>query len=194
MKPCSAHVAPARVGFTLVELLVLVGMLGLLATMLGPAMARTKPNSASFQCQNNFRQLAFAWKMYADDNNGSLVFIVSFSFSPRLTLSLNADAVEIRPAVRARGVGIDRRAGPADEVALERGKRRRRGEIRGALQKIRPCVHALPTDGGPGHVVGGGKHFQDGQGVGGVGPGNPFLPVVHAVAICVSEIRRAVRG
>jgi prepilin-type processing-associated H-X9-DG protein len=37
-------------------------------------MAGTKPNSASFQCQNNLRQLAFAWKMYADDNNGNLVY------------------------------------------------------------------------------------------------------------------------
>ena len=74
MKPCSEHVALARAGFTLVELLVVVAMVGLLATMLAPTMARTKPNSASFQCQNNLRQLAFAWKMYADDNNSGLVY------------------------------------------------------------------------------------------------------------------------
>jgi prepilin-type processing-associated H-X9-DG protein len=61
-------------GFTLVELLALVAMLGLLASMLVPAMARTRPNSTAFQCLNNLRQLAFAWKMYADDNNGSLVY------------------------------------------------------------------------------------------------------------------------
>jgi type II secretory pathway pseudopilin PulG len=54
--------------------MVVVAMVGLLATMLAPTMARTKPNSASFQCQNNLRQLAFAWKMYADDNNGGLVY------------------------------------------------------------------------------------------------------------------------
>ena len=74
MQPCSEHVAPAHAGFTLVELMVVVAMVGLLATMLAPTMARTKPNSASFQCQNNLRQLAFAWKMYADDNNGGLVY------------------------------------------------------------------------------------------------------------------------
>ena len=49
-------------------------MVGLLAAMLAPTLARTKPNSKSFQCQNNLRQLAFAWKMYADDNNGGLVY------------------------------------------------------------------------------------------------------------------------
>jgi prepilin-type N-terminal cleavage/methylation domain-containing protein/prepilin-type processing-associated H-X9-DG protein len=74
MKPCSEHVLPARTGFTLVELVVVVVMVGLLATMLAPTMARTKPNSASFQCQNNLRQLTFSWKMYADDNNGNLVY------------------------------------------------------------------------------------------------------------------------
>jgi prepilin-type N-terminal cleavage/methylation domain-containing protein/prepilin-type processing-associated H-X9-DG protein len=74
MKPCSEHVALARAGFTLVELVVVVAMVGLLASMLAPTMARTKPNSASFQCQNNLRQLTFAWKMYADDNTGSLVY------------------------------------------------------------------------------------------------------------------------
>jgi prepilin-type N-terminal cleavage/methylation domain-containing protein/prepilin-type processing-associated H-X9-DG protein len=74
MKPCSAHVAPARAGFTLVELIVVVALVGLLASMLAPTMASTKPNSAAFQCQNNLRQLSFAWRMYADDNNGSLVY------------------------------------------------------------------------------------------------------------------------
>jgi prepilin-type N-terminal cleavage/methylation domain-containing protein/prepilin-type processing-associated H-X9-DG protein len=74
MKPYSEHVPLARAGFTLVELVVVVAMVGLLATMLAPTLARTKPNSASFQCQNNLRQLAFAWKMYADDNNGGLVY------------------------------------------------------------------------------------------------------------------------
>ena len=74
MKLCSEHVALARAGFTLVELVVVVAMVGLLATMLAPTLARTKPNSASFQCQNNLRQLAFAWKMYADDNSGNLVY------------------------------------------------------------------------------------------------------------------------
>src|ERR1700690_505835 len=74
MKYCSEYVPPARAGFTLVELVVVVAMIGLMATMLAPTMARTKPNSASFQCQNNLRQLAFAWRMYADDNNGRLVY------------------------------------------------------------------------------------------------------------------------
>src|ERR1017187_7955500 len=74
MKHCSEHGLLPRAGFTLAELVVVVAMVGLLASMLAPTMARTKPNSASFQCQNNLRQLTFAWKMYADDNSGRLVY------------------------------------------------------------------------------------------------------------------------
>jgi prepilin-type processing-associated H-X9-DG protein len=73
MKPFSepARQTPA---FTLVELLVVAAVVGLFALTLVPTMARTKPNTASFQCLNNLRQLAFSWKMYAEDNNGSLVY------------------------------------------------------------------------------------------------------------------------
>src|ERR1017187_8810342 len=74
MKHCSEHGLLPRAGFTLAELVVVVAMVGLLASMLAPTLARTKPNSASFQCQNNLRQLACAWKMYADDNHGNLVY------------------------------------------------------------------------------------------------------------------------
>lgn len=49
-------------------------MLGFFALVLAPAMARTRPNSTAFQCLNNLRQLASGWKMYADDNNGNLVY------------------------------------------------------------------------------------------------------------------------
>ncbi len=48
-------------------------MIALLATLLLPASAHTRPNSQAFQCLNNLRQLASAWKMYADDNGGKIV-------------------------------------------------------------------------------------------------------------------------
>jgi prepilin-type processing-associated H-X9-DG protein len=82
MKYSSEHLPSARTGFTLVELVVIVAMVGLWATMLAPTLARTKPNSAAFQCQNNLRQLAVAWKIYADDNNGSLVYNTTYNSSP----------------------------------------------------------------------------------------------------------------
>jgi type II secretory pathway pseudopilin PulG len=61
-------------GFTLFELLAIVAILTLLALTLLPALARTSPNSRSFQCLNNLRQLCAAWRMYADDNRDLIVY------------------------------------------------------------------------------------------------------------------------
>jgi prepilin-type processing-associated H-X9-DG protein len=62
-----------RGGFTLVELLVVAGTVALLLMVVTPAFSRMKPNGYAVQCQNNTRQLAMAWQMYADDNSGKLV-------------------------------------------------------------------------------------------------------------------------
>jgi prepilin-type processing-associated H-X9-DG protein len=56
-------------GFTFVELLVVIVTVAILALLLLPALAGTKPNSQAFQCLENQRQLTLAWQMYAEDNN-----------------------------------------------------------------------------------------------------------------------------
>lgn len=62
-----------RTGFTVVELLVVVGCVCILAVTLLPALAAIRPNSRAFVCLANQRQLMTAWSMYARDNNGALV-------------------------------------------------------------------------------------------------------------------------
>jgi hypothetical protein len=62
-----------RSGFTLVELLVILVMVGTLALLLVPASAHVRPGSEAAQCMNNLRQMSRAWKMYCDENNGRLV-------------------------------------------------------------------------------------------------------------------------
>ena len=59
-------------GFTLVELLVVIATVAILAVLLLPAIAGTKPSSQAFQCLENQRQLTLAWQMYAPDNNDLL--------------------------------------------------------------------------------------------------------------------------
>ncbi len=59
-------------GFTLVELAVVIATVAVLAALLLPALAGTKPDSQAFQCLENQRQLILAWQMYAEDNNDLL--------------------------------------------------------------------------------------------------------------------------
>ncbi len=61
-------------GFTLVELLVVVAIIGILAAMLLPALARSKARAMAIYCMGNGRQLMVAWGMYSDDNSGRLVY------------------------------------------------------------------------------------------------------------------------
>ena len=58
--------ARERSGFTLTELIVTLATLGILATLILPALANPQPKA--FQCLNNMRELALAWTLYAGDN------------------------------------------------------------------------------------------------------------------------------
>ena len=59
-------------GFTLIELAVVIATVAVLAALLLPALAGTKPNTQAFQCLENQRRLILAWQMYAQDNNDIL--------------------------------------------------------------------------------------------------------------------------
>jgi prepilin-type N-terminal cleavage/methylation domain-containing protein/prepilin-type processing-associated H-X9-DG protein len=68
--PCqgSSFLATRLRGFTLIELLVVIAVIGILAGILLPALLRAQAKARGTFCQNNNKQLAVAWLMYADDH------------------------------------------------------------------------------------------------------------------------------
>ena len=59
--------APASSGFTLVELLVVVAVIAVLATLLLPALSRAKDQAHRVVCLGNMRQLMLGWLLYEGD-------------------------------------------------------------------------------------------------------------------------------
>src|SRR5260221_13563907 len=84
-------------GFTLIEVLVVVTIIGILAALLFPVLAQARESGRRASCASNLRQLGSAFKMYAQDNDERLPHQ---AYVPPEGGNLTAWDVMLRPYVR----------------------------------------------------------------------------------------------
>jgi prepilin-type N-terminal cleavage/methylation domain-containing protein/prepilin-type processing-associated H-X9-DG protein len=87
-RPCTPRVFNSKRrpgGFTLVELLVVIGIIAVLVSILLPSLNRAREAAKQTKCLSNLRQLGLAFVMYLNENKGA------FPYTGRFDIPKNED-------------------------------------------------------------------------------------------------------
>jgi len=98
-----------RAGFTLVELLVTIAVIGILAGLLLPVLSRAKNNSRRATCLNNLRQINVATRMYFDEHEDAISLPSGVQFY--------ADWVSYKPSVKYY-LGLHGPSAPSEKIFM----------------------------------------------------------------------------
>lgn len=94
--------------FTLVELLVVIAIIGVLASLLLPALSRAKSRAQSSVCLGHLRQLSLAFHMYLDDHQSTFPTAAAHSglgAQPEDWVWWQTDSAPAGPVMRDAGQG-----------------------------------------------------------------------------------------
>jgi prepilin-type N-terminal cleavage/methylation domain-containing protein/prepilin-type processing-associated H-X9-DG protein len=100
-----------RGGFTLVELLVVIGIIAMLVAILIPTLGRARAQALSTACASNLRQLYVAQSFYADENIGRFTAVqyagATTTWWVKLNKYLSSDGVMKQELGQCPSVEID---------------------------------------------------------------------------------------
>jgi prepilin-type N-terminal cleavage/methylation domain-containing protein/prepilin-type processing-associated H-X9-DG protein len=95
-----------RRGFTLVELLVVIGIIALLISILLPALNKARESANEVACQSNLHQISNLIGIYAAENRGLLPPVTWTTSSGATVLSFDNGIVSYTPGQYVIGLGL----------------------------------------------------------------------------------------
>jgi prepilin-type N-terminal cleavage/methylation domain-containing protein len=121
MKP-TPHPAPipARPGFTLIELLVVIAIIGILSSLLLPALGKGKSRAQAAACLGNLHQIGIALMLYVEDNRDRLP--ICAGYLPSQQPALPPLAITLFPEPKTNRLfrcPVDRRLFPVELTSYE---------------------------------------------------------------------------
>jgi prepilin-type processing-associated H-X9-DG protein len=95
--------------FTLLELLIVIGVIAILASLLLPALQKAKIRGKDIACRNNLKQIGTAAILYASDYDGYLLQVSGPNFGiPVIEEIGKTIAPTVRPTVIKDGKRVDK--------------------------------------------------------------------------------------